>query len=151
MLVGFLMMKASQFNAICSEIHSPLAGYFHQSQHVSTDRRGVDRCLLSIFQLFCARTVTYGQDCCFIPVPHCSMSTIENLQHLMQLLPRILLARKALLSPGGLFIFCSLRGGLLERGDLLIIQGEKCYKNALMHFSAFFLWKICANSYESSH
>ena len=36
--------------------------------------------------------------------------------------------------PGGLFICCSLRGGLLERGDLLIIQGKNGYNDALMHF-----------------
>ena len=39
---------------------------------------------------------------------------------------------KALLSQGaGLFIFCSLREGLKREGDLVIIQGKRCYKKAL--------------------
>ena len=54
--------------------------------------------------------------------------------------------KSSLKSPGDLFIFAYLEGnlkerGLLERGDLLIIQGKKCYKNVLMHFSA--MEKLC--------
>ena len=55
---------------------------------------------------------------------------------------------KLYLAPSwGAYLFLGLkRGELIREGDLLIIQGKKCYKNALMHF---LLCRNCANSIKS--